>query len=59
MAGDHDTSMAEALPAYQNGLGTLFRPEDDKDTWVQCDACKKWRRILNSIAESLSDESPW
>jgi hypothetical protein len=33
--------------------------ESERDTWVQCDACKKWRRILESVAEQLSDEVPW
>lgn len=49
------------MPSEDNGSGGAngAAGEEDKDTWVQCDACKKWRRILFSLAEQLSDDSPW
>jgi hypothetical protein len=28
-------------------------------TWVQCDACAKWRRIPVSVAETLDDKVKW
>lgn len=30
-----------------------------QQSWVQCDACEKWRRIPHALAESLADDEPW
>lgn len=28
-------------------------------TWAQCDACTKWRRVTQSLADSLEDNDAW
>lgn len=31
----------------------------EKETWVQCDSCQKWRRVPVEMAEALSDDDKW
>jgi histone-lysine N-methyltransferase SETD2 len=31
----------------------------EQQTWVQCDACEKWRRIPTDLAQNLNDDEPW
>lgn len=31
----------------------------EKQTWVQCDNCEKWRRVPAELAEGLADDEPW
>ncbi|KAK9809740.1 hypothetical protein WJX73_001840 [Symbiochloris irregularis] len=30
-----------------------------RDSWVQCDQCRQWRRVPKPLAESLDDDAPW
>jgi hypothetical protein len=30
-----------------------------EDTWVCCDGCGKWRRIPQTVAADLDENSPW
>lgn len=29
------------------------------DNWVQCDRCRKWRRVGESLVEALDDDDNW
>lgn len=29
------------------------------DSWIECDACSKWRRIPAAMADALDDDAPW
>jgi hypothetical protein len=48
MAKDSDSSSGEESDA-----------EDHKVSWVNCDACSKWRRLPEALAQALSDATPW
>ena len=32
---------------------------DVQSTWVQCDACQRWRRVSCELAEGFSQQDPW
>lgn len=31
----------------------------DRESWVQCDSCSKWRRVPKVLADALDEETPW
>lgn len=34
-------------------------PQDDNESWVQCDRCNQWRRVPHEVADALQENEPW
>ena len=58
------TTLAKTEPGPEPGLETTSKSHEDiavanKESWVQCDSCNKWRRIPAVLADKLEDDVPW
>lgn len=39
--------------------GPVVEPEAEADNWVQCDRCRKWRRVPAALADALGEDEAW
>ena len=58
---DEDLGLAALFDADDRSVDQSSKGCEDvqKYTWVQCDVCDKWRRILKKDARAIPKEDPW
>ena len=58
---DEDLGLAALFDADDRSVDQSSKGCEDVQeyTWVQCDVCDKWRRILKKDARAIPKEDPW
>ena len=62
-SGEHSTPAGESnkRPRTTETAAALVVPKEasrDKDQWIQCDSCDKWRKLINGTAK-LPEDQRW
>lgn len=52
MSGEVEEGCAAGSPEAASAVAQA-------DNWVQCDRCGKWRRVPETVVDTLEDDSNW
>jgi SWI/SNF-related matrix-associated actin-dependent regulator of chromatin subfamily A member 5 len=57
--GGAAAAAAPASAPEASALAATAPASGDKDEWIACDTCGRWRRVPEATAAALGDDTPW